>query len=266
MTRGTVYYDRRSGKLESGLVWSFDNDLQGIKGLVHATVADDDGGKESELEETYECPVNKAHLTEMRFVHIRMNLSVGKTLGDFIHLCETGGLFISESFARRLRETDLTGYAIKPIVKIVHNHSEVVNPRILHLEITGKGGYNNRRWQVKGAPNLCPHCKQVAMVCPGCGEFNWPKCAGCGKMTLYRPDEPEYSDPGGLAFELDVDGPAIVEGKDWDGSDWFDVVWGATCVSNKAKEWLERIHAVPIQFKRALLNIEGVEDKFKGKK
>lgn len=113
------------------------------------------------------------------------------------------------------------------------------------------------RWKVKDAPNLCPDCNKEPMVCPGCGRVNTPCCKLCDKWTVYNPKYPEYSDPLGFSL-VHLEGDRIVDGKQWDGSDWFRIE-GSPFVSNRAKEWMERTHTHPITFKPALLDIEGMD-------
>jgi hypothetical protein len=94
--------------------------------------------------------------------------------------------------------------------------------------------------------------------------LNWPYCDNCDKPTLFRPDAPEYSHPNGfrLAESYNTERPAIIEAKDWDGKDFFRQGGSSYC-SNRAKEWMEKAKTFPIEFKPALLNIEGVENEFK---
>lgn len=258
MKRAMIYYDRTSGILVRGLVWRIEPSLADAddKIFVYAegTVIHD--GKPEE-EEIRNCPVNPKHVTELKLLRVPLEV-YGNTVGDFVHAVGCG-LIVSERFRRRLMKTDLTGYEIKNIVKIVRNEKYLKGERLFSLDVTGKGGKGLSRWRVKDAPNLCPHCKKEPMVCPGCGRLN-TKCFNCGQWAIYQPQHPEYSHLNGFLIEDNSEFP-IIEAKEWDGSDWFRSQ-GPYMVSNRAKEWMEKTHTFPVEFKPALLNIEGVEDKF----
>jgi hypothetical protein len=98
------------------------------------------------------------------------------------------------------------------------------------------------------------------MVCFGCGKTNWPRCDKCDELTLFRADAPEYSHPRGYQLIHDAASPPvpIIEGNLGDGTDFF----GSSFVSNRAKNWMEETKTFPVELKPALLNIEGVEDRF----
>jgi hypothetical protein len=86
----------------------------------------------------------------------------------------------------------------------------------------------------------------------------------CDQWTLFLPKAPDESHPKGFAVKGYPPDVEIVEGKDWDGSDFLRAggSGGVPFVSNRAKEWMEKTHTFPVKFKPALLNIEGVEDRF----
>ena len=100
------------------------------------------------------------------------------------------------------------------------------------------------------------------MVCPACGHTNWLKCINCDQWTLFLPKIPENSDPNGFVVTGYPPETHIIEGKSWDGSDFFEAGGGTPFVSNRAKEWMERTHIFPVKLVRALLNVEGAEDRF----
>ena len=259
MERGVISYDDRSGKLVQGKVWQLDYASEALlaEGFVRAEVS------EEKKEEIKNCPADKRHVTGYKVLEVLLDLFGGPAVGDFVFAW--GCPIISEQFARRLNGSKLTGYEIRPIVKVVFNQSRARAPKLLYLEFRGKGGITSHRYQIKGAPNLCPHCKKVPMLCPSCGELNTPQCVHCGQWTLFNPEAPEYSHPNGFRYGAGIPRElVIVEGQQWDGSDFFRAD-GRACVSNRAKEWLEQTHTFPVAFQPALLNIEGVEEKFKGK-
>jgi hypothetical protein len=267
MERGVIEYDARSGKLIKGRVWLFDLASFGTlldkapPGVVYAKPA---GDLDSRTEAVRACPVSKRHVTDRKLLEIAVDLFGGDCMGDFVPFSEGVLPIISKRLAERLKGSKLTGYQVRPIIRIGSNQSGVRDVELFYLDFVGHGG-RSQRWQVKGAKNLCPHCGREHMVCPGCGHLNWPRCVACDQLTLFRPDAPDYSHPKGLRLAKngwpDV---LIVEGQQWDGSDFFRAD-DCFCVSNRAKEWLEQTHTFPVAFQPALLNIEGVEEKFKGK-
>ncbi len=148
-------------------------------------------------------------------------------------------------------------------MKVAVNQGTEKDPKLFFLDFVGKGG-RAARLKVVGAPNLCPHCGKVPMVCPGCGHNNWPERDYCRQPTLFLPDAPENSHPNGFTVTGYPPEVEIVEAKDWDGSDCFMAGSGSGThfVTDRVREWIGELDAYPITFKPALLNIAGVEEKF----
>jgi hypothetical protein len=169
---------------------------------------------------------------------------------------------ISEQFAELLKQSHLTGATIRDVVHIAVNQSQAQNPQLRLLDITGNGGHV-RRWMVIGEPDTCPFCHKERMVCAGCGRVNDP-CLRCGNRTLITPDARPAIQERRAIFH---DGPKkkIVEARDWDGANWFKVLGkrGGTFVDRKAKDWCERQHIPHMVFTPAILDVQGVEDRFK---
>jgi hypothetical protein len=112
---------------------------------------------------------------------------------------------------------------------------------------------------VEGAPNSCPYCGREPVVCSGCGWFSEFGCPRCGKSVHYHRDHPEQADGKKLLYE-GYPSILIVDGKNWDGSDWFSVDGhgGSWFVNRRAKHWFEATHVLDPKFKPALLNVEGM--------
>lgn len=259
---GTITYDNWTGRLATGAIWLLDYAFVKLRtdtsDIIWAEPGE--GGSSQDIKE---CPIDPRHVTEIVDLQVKLELFGSGTVADFVPVSQDIIPVISPRFAERLRRTDLTGFVIEDIVTISLNQSQLRNPRLLYLKITGRGGRPQaRRLEVSGASNLCPHCGKVPMVCPSCGQTNWPTCVECGQWTLRIPKRPEYSHPKGFLLQGYPPDVHIVEGKHWDGSDFF-MADGVSYVSNRAKEWMEKTHTFPVEFKPALLNIEGVEEKFK---
>jgi hypothetical protein len=262
MSRTTIYCDRRSGQLVGGIVWEFEVDRSaGPPGIIHGEGSHTDIATPPDRD-IRDCPLHAHHVSDVEYQGVALDL-FGSQMGDFVPVWDMGGFFVSEAMAARLKASHLTGYRTRDIIVIGCNQSSMTEPRIYYLDFASDAGVC-LRYRIRDGANLCPHCQTEPMICPGCANINWPRCFRCGELTLYRPDAPEYSHPNGVALEDDA-GPRIVEAKNWDGRDWLRVRGpiGGYFVSNRAKEWMERTHTFPVAFKPALLNIEGVEDKFK---
>src|SRR5262249_9532430 len=199
------------------------------------------------------CPVDRRHVTSIVYEEIKIDL-FGSELGDFVP--EMFNQIVSKRFAERLKTSKLSGYQLRPIVRVKVNQSRAKGPELLYLEFTGKGGFD-RRLKIRNGKNLCPYCSQEPVVCAGCGEIQ-RECLNCGKKTLYLPNSSESSDKRGFRLEGYPPEVPVVEAKEWDGSDWF-TCGGAPFIGNRAKEWLERTHTYPIEVKKALLNVEGAQ-------
>jgi hypothetical protein len=243
---GTIYYDGRSGTLLEGKIWAWvAPDVSEIKcAYADEIVAD------SKLRELHECPIDRRHTTGSVFEEIRIDL-FGYEVADFVP--EMGNEMVSKRFADRLKTSTLTGYRLEPIVHVKVNQSSTKNPELLHLEFAGKGGFN-RRLKVRDGKNLCPFCGREPVICPGCGEVQ-RECLNCGKQTLYLPAAVSgFKDKRGFRLEGSSADTCVVEGREWDGSDFF-TCGGIPFISDRAKDWLERIHAHPFQVEEALLNV-----------
>ncbi len=251
---GTIRYDKTSGKLLKDRIWA----LRGYEGsagrYVYALLAE-----MWRSEDLHDCPLDKRHVTGVRIPEVRLALYGGTRLGDFIPEMNSGLLIVSESFAQRLKQSKLTGFSCLPIVTVEDNQSSVRHPKLFYLDLTGQGGCS-RRLQVRGAPNRCPFCGQEPVVCPGCGRIQ-RDCLSCGQLTLYLPKAKMGSREKGFRLDGYPPNVDIVEAKEWDGSDGFQS-GGADYISDRAKNWLEETHTSLVQIAPALLNVEGVEEKF----
>jgi hypothetical protein len=253
--RGKIVYDTKPGKLIPGEFWQLDlpsADPVEYPGIVYAVISD------FTFNPIKKCPLDGAHETDLETEEIVLDLFGGQNLGDFVPAF--GLAVISKAFAERLATSRLTGFKTATTVRVACNQSKLKSPRLLELTIPRMAGRSNRL-KILNADNTCPHCRREPMICPGCGHLNTPRCLKCGKITMYQPEAPEYSDSQGFEVQITPE-QWILEGKGWDGSDWV-LGNGGIFVSNRAKEWMERTHTFPVAFKPALLNIEGVEDKFK---
>lgn len=245
---GTVFYDNRTGNLAHGKVWQL------LTADAFEYLVGDLGWDKSV--DIKDCSLDKRHVTGYDY-EICVDLFSGDEgdLGDFVPLLyglHWEFLIVSERFARRLKTSPLTGYQLRP-VRISDNQSSIRNPKLFWLVATGRGGVSHRL-KVQGAPNLCPFCGKEPLICPACGILNG-ECLSCGQQAIVGPREPLTPNDRRLRSMADPPDEWVVEAKDWDGSDCFEVKQaGGFFLSNRAKEWLEATHTYPIDIKPALLN------------
>jgi hypothetical protein len=174
-----------------------------------------------------------------------------------LSLSNHGFNIVSRAFAERLKRSGLTGFATRKGVTINVNQSGAKDPDFLLLDVVGRGGLCTR-WHVEGAPNCCPYCGRQPVVCSGCGWLS-RECPQCGNQVYYDRDHPEQAD-GKKLLHKGWPSILIVDGKSWDGSDWFvvDGEGGSWFVNRRAKHWFEATHALETKFKPARLNVEGM--------
>lgn len=255
-----IRYDQWSGRLLADFIWELElypsGQLESCDSIVYAKLAAQDPSKR---EPVRNCSIDHRHWRD-RFMRLSLDLFGGDTLGDFVPLYEEYVFVVSQLFRNKLQNSTLTGYATRSAVALGSNQSGVQNPDLFILDFVADVRSGNRLRITEGE-NTCPHCKQVPMICPHCHFTNWPACINCSRWTLNLPNLPENSDRNGFTVEAYPPEEWIVEGQEWDGSDFFNMQ-GLAFVSNRAKQWLESIHAFPIEFRPALLNIEGCEDRF----
>jgi hypothetical protein len=255
----TIEYDSTSGNLRKNLVWNLG---------IESSIAGADMwcnwfyGKD---EWVHGCPANPKHETNVRCIRLEIELygQKDKHVPYYIPMANHGFTIISDAFAKLLKQSGLKGFVIRDIVKIVVNETHQPDPKLYLWEITGKGGFVKRN-KVIGEPVTCPFCHKEPMVCKGCGRVNDP-CFLCHKRTLIMPDETPKPNEKRVYYHWRT-GPKIVEAKDWDGSDWFSVKGehdDGPFVNRRAKAWCEKIGAPFLTFEPALLNVAGVEDRFK---
>jgi hypothetical protein len=209
----------------------------------------------------HDCPVSKRHETGFTIVETSIELYGRDNPIEFLPMVTYGADIVSKQFADKLKGSRLTGFALHDGVTIADNCSDREKPEFLLLDVVGSAGFC-RRWQVHGGPNLCPYCEKEPLVCSGCGlccsRFGCPRCK---KRVHYFAGDERKNDGKNFLFDLPPD-VWVVDGEDWDGSDWLAMKWfeaGAWFVNRRAKEWFERTRCRDISFKPAMLNIEGMD-------
>ncbi len=254
----TLKYDSTTGDLREGMVWQYHTGFDVNRRLGVETKYTEFVNDTSEF--AYDCKINKEHQTDLRVEAIQVDVFGGHDpLGNFVNPTNHGFTIISPGFATRLRDSGLTGFDIRPIVKVNVDQTHSGLTRLDYLDIVGRAGNGSNRLVVEGGPDTCPFCGAVPVVCPGCGEFNDP-CPKCGQNTIVESKD-EIVEGERRIYHGFGNQPKIfvVEERDWDGSDWFfvDGRVGNAFLSNRAKEWLEKTHVFDIEIKPALLARKG---------
>ena len=141
-------------------------------------------------------------------------------------------MMVGESFAKSLKASGLTGFGVRNAVKINENYSGITSPKLLLFEFTGKGGFCHR-FKVKGAANLCPHCKSSQVICDYCGTV-FDNCPSCGRKLVGGGLKERVADL--FVFEGRPK-TLVVANQDWDGSDVFGVhgPGGGVFVTSRAR-------------------------------
>jgi hypothetical protein len=255
---GSIRYDAASGTLRDGIIWEFVS-AGDLEAAMEADRVYGEWTGREKAEDLHDCPVSKQHVTERRVLSVSIDLFGGAVLGDFLSLTNHGFNIVSRPFAERLKRSGLTGFATRKGVTINVNQSDAKDPEFFLLDVVGRGGFCTR-WHVEGAPNSCPYCGREPVVCSGCYQLSKWECQQCGKEIYYDRDHPEQADGKKLLFDR-YSSILIVDGKNWDGSDWFlvDGDGGGWFVNRRAKSWFEATHTLDTKFKPALLNVEGMK-------
>jgi hypothetical protein len=253
----SVYYDRSSGDLRAGRVWRAewhideDDDRVFEENLLYAKFLE-----AHQLEDVTLCYRGPGHATDVRVGSIDVDL-LGKTPGNFVKLYDHGFSIVTDGFVKQMEGHQLTGLKFRQAVRVTVNQSDVKDPKLSLVEITGNGGFCHR-FKIKGGPNACPHCGRAQVICDYCGTV-FDDCPSCGReMVSVRPDA-----QGAQADTFGFEGAPktlIVANRDWDGSDIFAVKGpaGGVFISRRAKEFFEKSHIFEVHIEDALLDMSGV--------
>ena len=255
---GSISYDSKRGRLVPGLVWRFGIVADWEKALEAGMIFGEWLGTERE-DSLHDCPSDKSHQTGTTTTFLDIGLRGGKGLPDFLALSNHGFPIVSSVMAKRLRASQLTGYDLSDGVAISDNTSKAKDVDFELFHVVGKGGFCTR-WRIEDAPNVCPYCEKEPILCPGCGwrEFFWcPRC----KRRVHHGGGYEIA-PDGKNLELKPEPDKwIVEAKEWDGSDLFNVPGhgGGWFANRRAKAWFDKCHILGVEFDEAFVNIESVK-------
>ncbi|MBW3542997.1 MAG: hypothetical protein KY476_22270 [Planctomycetes bacterium] len=209
------------------------------------------------------CPIDDAHVTEIYWLDLAVELLHGTHLAPFVLVNTEGSkaLLVSAAFAEQLKLSGLSGFALDNVkVKVKPRVNEKV-PRLFYLSFQGKKC--RRPLLVRGAPNACSWCGYTPILCQRCAFANH-HCPSCGKECMAS--RGRHKGPGDrrlIVCPYEEWSTPILEGSRWDGSDF---IFGGTSfspgdfITKRALLWLESVHAAPFAVRPALVNIEGLDE------
>jgi len=201
------------------------------------------------------CPTQRDHhAVEYYYSKMMVVYRPGDVLYDFIWI-EGDVVGVTSKLRSFLRRGGLTGFRTRQLDLDVER-PEITLPKLYWLVMTSARCVREYE-TILPKHNVCPFCEQGPVVCPYCG-FVSGVCDTCGETIVV--DESEHGgaeDP--RFFER---GPAkiplIIDGARWDGSDFIDGMWGASCfVTRRVVDFLLSIDAKPFVAKPVRVDVRG---------
>ncbi len=198
------------------------------------------------------CPHEPPHHRTIVLDRVCGELSGGTRLPGIVFDNGMGFPIISERVADMLQRSRLTGYLLVP-VEVTENLSECfIAPRLFVLCFTGNKCERIRT--VDGGVNSCNRCQSCPFVCPGCGHM-FPICSTCGVPMVSIvangirgvPDLPITVE--GISYAAQD----VLDGTQYDGSDFVGGGFGDYFISRNALRWFVRNRIAPIRATPVLL-------------
>lgn len=242
---GTIYYDNTKSTLIENRIWQIrpTPDDEANPEIVRAEVVSEN------CTPLYQCARSKKHVTSYRVDSVVVEL-FGTHLLDFVSIDRWWPLLVSEKFAYKLEASGLVGAKVRSDVLVQPGYNSAPPASLRFLEFTFVP-LLHPRWRIGEADNLCPFCKAEPIVCDGCCQYHH-SCPNCGCETIVATDASSDSKDVRLRFDSLPD-KYVVDAALCAGIDWFQTPDGVF-ISNRAKEWLEDINAVPREIRPALLD------------
>ncbi|MCY2966800.1 MAG: hypothetical protein NT069_24750, partial [Planctomycetota bacterium] len=159
---------------------------------------------------------------------------------------------ISERVADMLEKSRLTAYLLVP-VEMTENLSEcAIAPRLFVLWFTGNKCERIRT--VDGGVNSCNRCKSCPIVCPGCGHMflNCPTC-GVPLVSIVPIGNRAVPDLPITVEGISYAAQDILDGTQYDRSDFVGGGFGDYYISRNALQWFVRNRIAPIRATPVLL-------------
>ncbi|NOX53928.1 MAG: hypothetical protein GXP27_05710 [Planctomycetes bacterium] len=195
---------------------------------------------------------------QRRLVSLECDLYHDLTYDSFVPVRPLPTTFLVVGrFARKLRKSGLRGFRLVRARIVTSSDGNAYRRRDIELyALDFLGKRKLRPWRfTPGVKNVCPFCGHGPLQCPECGCLSTP-CRECGReATVGAQDHGGSGDRRLRVAPLPESGP-ILEGKDWDGSDFVY----HSIITKRARDWLLSVHAAPIAIGPARVCIDGMSD------
>jgi hypothetical protein len=166
-------------------------------------------------------------------------------------------LYTSPELAAQIRESGLRGWDLER-VPIANKETDIPLREVFLLGFRGKSC--RRPPSIRGAPNACPHCGREPIFCPEC-SFQMSSCPRCGKSAWTLREQHKEGDKELILEPLENRSLVILEGAQWDGSDFINGRYGwEYFVTKRAVDWFLSVHAAPFVAIPAFVNVEGMNE------
>ncbi|MCY2965561.1 MAG: hypothetical protein NT069_18345 [Planctomycetota bacterium] len=199
------------------------------------------------------CSQQPAHHRTVLLENIDGEICGGARLPGIVFDNGMGFPIIPTRVAEILATARLTGYMLAP-VSVTENQSECdFDPQLFALCFAGKKCERIRI--VEGGVNLCIQCNNCPIVCQKCG-FVFYVCPNCGvNFTSNRPVENCDVREESIVVDGVTYAPQdILDGDNYDGSDFVGGGIGDQYISRNALEWCVRNKIAPIRATPVLLS------------
>lgn len=269
-------YLSRSGTLKAGVVYQLriaDHDLPPNDGkdqvIFSPRVPKEDELTESVGEEyvraeiaetpkvrqTSRCRLDPSHHHERFATELKFRLFGGPRYAQFIHDGFAGHYLVSSDFRIQLGRSGLTGLHLEP-VEIVAREAPSPLKEVFAIQPTGRAC--DRGMTVQNAPNACPHCGKGYIFCPACG-FQVSTCPYCDGIMWNLAKNIKPGEKTLIICPIKERQPPILNGKDWDGSDFIQGRYRNECyITKRALDWMLSVHAAPFFAVPVLIDVDGM--------
>ena len=203
------------------------------------------------------CIRDAKHRTEDANTDLELDITDGRVIGPVI-LCDDAFLLLRGDVTEKLRKMKPRGARIQPVSTVSARFPNLPAKTIWNLYFSG--GFAYHAWEViPPSANHCWNCGHSPIVCPECGKLTWD-CPKCGKICIDRGRGQGVDVPKQSAV-LDRNAPSfVIDGKRWDGSDFFGQDFTGA-VSGRGLRMLKEAGAWPLVFQPLLVKVDGMSDK-----